>query len=390
MNAGSVSRDERLVPEAISRWSSIDDTGGGTTVIGTVGEPEVCQRFLGAVAGAMIGEALGHQVSSMTVPEIQARFDDPDTLPLQPVEGDESSPNCMAMLAVALDARTRLDRALVNGQDTFGELRAAYDLWASGGSTASERAGWWSEHLPQLLAKTTVPALLASGLAGTSTAQPEVLLAAVPASLWSRHNDEIIKHARETPNPVRRNGVDTFEVSSDDRPGKCAGDHSVSRVADRDSQRLVETPFRGLQSAGGDRECRSRCLTVAETRHRLRGDVVSGQSACGPHRAQDLFVPELGVLRSDLTEAAAVLPGHDGVREDQRQSLCRLDRRFTFTESRDSSRRSPTTPWRSSVPARPPTSPGPSAIPPGDVDVRRLQQRGGYGICLGISGAVSL
>ncbi|WP_165939827.1 ADP-ribosylglycohydrolase family protein [Saccharopolyspora aridisoli] len=175
------------------------------TVFGLRGEPTASRRFLGAVVGAMIGEELGRQVSSESLPEIVARFGDTDAGLLRPTE-DEFMPDGMALLVVTLDARIRLDRALVSGQDPIGEMRATYELWASAEVPAPERAGWLGEHLPQRLARTGVPPLLAEGLAGNASGRPELLYTALPAGLWACSSRDVIAHARDAVGALGESG----------------------------------------------------------------------------------------------------------------------------------------------------------------------------------------
>ena len=175
------------------------------TVFGFRDEPIASRRFLGAVVGTVIGEELGRQVSSESLPEIVSRFGDAEVGPLRPAE-DESMPDGMALLVVALDARIRLDRALVSGQNPIDELRATYELWASGEGSAPERAGWLGEHLPQRLARTGVPALLAAGLAGNAAECPELLYTALPAGLWACSSRDVIEHARDAVGALGENG----------------------------------------------------------------------------------------------------------------------------------------------------------------------------------------
>lgn len=91
------------------------------------------RRFLGAVAGAMIGEALGRRVAAMTIEEIRERYGESGITSMEPAAEDQHMSAYMAMLAVSLDGRVRLERALASGLDPIAELRAAYELWSSKG-----------------------------------------------------------------------------------------------------------------------------------------------------------------------------------------------------------------------------------------------------------------
>ena len=139
----------------------------------------------------------------MTIEEIRERYGESGITSMEPAAEDQHMSAYMAMLAVSLDGRVRLERALASGLDPIAELRATYELWSSKGEVPWERAGWLGEHLPRHVVGTRVQDLLAAGLGGEPTVLPEVLCAALATGLWTLNRREVITHAREAASVLR-------------------------------------------------------------------------------------------------------------------------------------------------------------------------------------------
>ncbi|WP_158628696.1 ADP-ribosylglycohydrolase family protein [Saccharopolyspora rhizosphaerae] len=158
---------------------------------------ERVQRFLGSVTGALIGDALGHRVVSLPWPEIRERFGESGVTSLGPHSGGERMSDGLVVLALSLDGRIRLDRALLRAADATAELRATYELWTSGAAQAPHRFGWLGLHLPQRIAGSRAVEAVAAGISGRHTTLPELLYTAIPAGLWSPSSRDVIAHVEQ-------------------------------------------------------------------------------------------------------------------------------------------------------------------------------------------------
>ncbi|MEV4728931.1 ADP-ribosylglycohydrolase family protein [Saccharopolyspora sp. NPDC049426] len=175
---------------------------------------ERAQRFLGAVVGALIGDSLGHRVASLGWPEIREQFGESGVTSLEARTEDERMSDGLVMLALSLDGRIRLDRALVRGADPVAELRATYELWTSDSAEASQRAGWLGKHLPQRVRGSGAVDAVAAGLSGRSLNLPEFLYAAIPASSWSQSSREVIAHAEQVCGVLGKSGESVAAVQA--------------------------------------------------------------------------------------------------------------------------------------------------------------------------------
>jgi ADP-ribosylglycohydrolase len=151
-------------------------------------------RFLGAVTGAMIGDALGHRVTSCSFREMQERFGAQGAAHLEPAGSEQRMSDGIAMLVLSLNGALRADRALNEGVEPLNELRASFEQWLSPVDVAN--AGWLSEWLPAHLDGSRLVDELSARFRGRSSELPESLYSALPAALWSVRSPEVIEHTR--------------------------------------------------------------------------------------------------------------------------------------------------------------------------------------------------